>query len=37
VPEILTFYGNDAALLVGGALHRGDLAVNAKILRDAAN
>ena len=37
VPEILTFYGKDAALLVGGALHRGDLAVNAKILRDAAN
>lgn len=28
--EIVDFYGNDVALLIGGALHRGDLADNAR-------
>ncbi|MDO5495707.1 MAG: RuBisCO large subunit C-terminal-like domain-containing protein [bacterium] len=35
VPEILDFYGNDVALLIGGALHRGDLATNAARIREA--
>lgn len=35
VPELLEFYGNDVALLIGGALHRGDLATNAARIRDA--
>lgn len=29
VDEIVDFYGNDVTLLIGGALHRGDLAENA--------
>ncbi|TQO20688.1 ribulose-bisphosphate carboxylase large chain [Rhodoglobus vestalii] len=29
LPEMLDFYGRDTAALVGGALHRGDLAANA--------
>lgn len=33
VPELLGFYGNDVTLLVGGALHRGDLAGNARTMR----
>ena len=28
VPELVEFYGADTALLVGGDLHRGDLAAN---------
>nr|NLD40919.1 ribulose 1,5-bisphosphate carboxylase large subunit [Actinomycetales bacterium] len=35
VPELLEFYGNDVALLIGGALHRGDLATNAARIREA--
>ncbi|HHW82582.1 MAG TPA: ribulose 1,5-bisphosphate carboxylase large subunit [Actinomycetales bacterium] len=35
VPELLEFYGNDVALLIGGALHRGDLAANAWRMREA--
>lgn len=34
VPELLEFYGHDVALLIGGALHRGDLATNAARIRD---
>jgi ribulose-bisphosphate carboxylase large chain len=30
VDEIIAFYGNDVTLLIGGALHRGDLATNAR-------
>ena len=30
VPEMLEFYGNDLTLLIGGALHRGDLSTNAR-------
>ncbi len=33
LPEIVDFYGNDAALLIGGALHRGDLFSNAQLAR----
>jgi len=29
IPEILRAYGKDCALLIGGALSRGDLATNA--------
>ncbi len=29
IPEMLEFYGRDLALLIGGALHRGDLSANA--------
>jgi ribulose-bisphosphate carboxylase large chain len=32
IGELLDFYGNDVALLIGGALHRGDLATNAREL-----
>ncbi len=32
IDELLEFYGTDAALLIGGALHRGDLAKNASEL-----
>lgn len=32
VDELLAFYGSDVVLLVGGALHRGDLATNAEAL-----
>lgn len=35
LPELLKFYGKDVALLVGGALHRGDLASNAARMREA--
>lgn len=34
VPELLDFYGPDVTLLVGGALHRGDLAGNARAVRE---
>lgn len=34
VPELLDFYGRDVALLIGGALHRGDLAGNAARIRE---
>ncbi len=37
VPELLEFYGRDVALLVGGALHDGDLAENARALRAAVD
>jgi ribulose-bisphosphate carboxylase large chain len=33
IPEIATFFGKDTFLLIGGALHRGDLLDNAKSLR----
>jgi ribulose-bisphosphate carboxylase large chain len=33
IPEISTFFGNDTFLLIGGALHRGNLLDNAKSLR----
>jgi ribulose-bisphosphate carboxylase large chain len=29
VPEMIEVYGNDLTLLIGGALHRGDLSTNA--------
>ncbi|WP_324651817.1 RuBisCO large subunit C-terminal-like domain-containing protein [Georgenia sp. H159] len=35
LPELLDLYGRDVALLVGGALHRGDLATNAARMREA--
>ena len=34
IDELLDFYGSDVALLIGGALHRGDLAENAAALVD---
>jgi ribulose-bisphosphate carboxylase large chain len=33
IPEIANFFGNDTFLLIGGALHRGELLANAKSLR----
>jgi ribulose-bisphosphate carboxylase large chain len=33
IPEIANFFGNDTFLLIGGALHRGNLLGNAKSLR----
>ena len=33
IPEIATFFGKDTFLLIGGALHRGNLLDNAKSLR----
>lgn len=35
VPEIITEFGSDITILVGGALHDGDLLSNAKALRSA--
>ena len=35
IPEILQAYGKDCALLIGGALSRGDLATNAQALAPA--
>ena len=35
VPELMAFYGPDTALLVGGDLHRGDVADNAQLMRAA--
>ncbi len=35
IPEMVAFYGSDVALLIGGALHRGDLATNARVMVDA--
>jgi ribulose-bisphosphate carboxylase large chain len=35
VPEMIEVYGNDLTLLIGGALHRGDLSINARRLVDA--
>jgi hypothetical protein len=32
IEEMLNFYGKDTAALVGGALHRGDLAENSKAM-----
>ena len=32
VPEMIEVYGNDLTLLIGGALHRGDLFTNAREL-----
>jgi hypothetical protein len=29
IDEMLSFYGNDVTLLIGGALHRGDFGGNA--------
>jgi ribulose-bisphosphate carboxylase large chain len=37
IPDMLEFYGNDVALLIGGALHRGDLAANARAMLSAAS
>lgn len=34
VTEQLDFYGRDVTLLIGGALHRGDLATNARSVRE---
>ena len=36
IPQILAFYGSDVALLIGGALYRGDLAANARAMLAAA-
>lgn len=33
--ELVDFYGNDVALLIGGALHRGDLATNSTAMVEA--
>lgn len=33
--EIVDFYGDDVALLIGGALHRGDLAANSRAMVQA--
>jgi ribulose-bisphosphate carboxylase large chain len=30
IDEIIEFYGSDVAILIGGALHRGDLSINAQ-------
>lgn len=35
IGEMRAFYGADVALLIGGALHRGDLAANARRMMDA--
>jgi len=35
IPEMIEFYGRDVALLIGGALHRGDLATNARTMVEA--
>ena len=35
IPEMRSFYGNDLALLIGSALHRGDLFENACAMKDA--
>lgn len=35
VPEILELFGREVVLLIGGALHRGDLRANASALREA--
>jgi ribulose-bisphosphate carboxylase large chain len=35
IGELLDFYGNDVALLIGGDLHRGDLLDNARRMREA--
>lgn len=35
VPEILDLFGQDVVLLIGGALHRGDLRANATALRES--
>lgn len=37
IPELRAFYGPDVALLIGGALHRGDLAVNARRMMEAVS
>lgn len=34
MPEIIDFYGTDSVLLIGGALHRGNLLENSKNLRN---
>ena len=34
IPEMIEFYGRDVVLLIGGALHRGDLGNNARRLVD---
>lgn len=34
IPEMIEFYGPDAVVLIGGALHRGDLGDNARRLVD---
>jgi ribulose-bisphosphate carboxylase large chain len=36
IPEMIDFYGVDLALLIGGALHRGDLGANARAMVAAA-
>lgn len=37
IPEMVDFYGVDVALLIGGALHRGDLATNAQAMVNAVH
>lgn len=37
ISELVDFYGPDVALLIGGALHRGDLAANARSLVQAVS
>ena len=34
IPDIISMYGNDVALLIGGALYRGDIYTNAKAMVD---
>lgn len=36
LPAMIEMYGNDGALLIGGALRRGDLRANASAMREAA-
>lgn len=35
IPEMVDFYGRDVALLIGGALHHGDLRTNAEAMMSA--
>lgn len=35
LPEMVDFYGDDVALLIGGALHRGDLGANSRAMVQA--
>ena len=37
VPEMIKVYGNNVTLLIGGALHRGDLFTNARDLVEAVH
>jgi ribulose-bisphosphate carboxylase large chain len=37
IPDMISMYGNDVALLIGGALYRGDIYTNAKAMVDLVN